>query len=116
MYYNFSQWPPFNAFFNFILFCAQYAVNSGFAIGLTIKEKRICKGNCTVREVLVKNCTRVWRNIRNSASAEHERYYEYFAKHKCNFSLILREQMQFPFNIIFYDKKIYFEKIFSWFQ
>ena len=61
----------------------------------------------------MKNCTRVWRNIRNIASAKHERYYEYFAKHKCNFSLVLREQVQFPFNNIFYDKKIYFEKIFS---
>ena len=59
----------------------------------------------------MKNCTRVWRNIRNIASAKHERYYEYFAKHKCNFSLILREQVQFPFNIIFNDKEIYFEKI-----
>ena len=45
------------------------------------------------------------RNIRNSASAKHERYYEYFAKHKYNFSLILREQVQFPFNIIFLTKR-----------
>ena len=38
-------------------------------------------GNYTVREVLITNCTRVWRN---TASAKPERY---FAKHRCNFSL-----------------------------
>ena len=26
-------------------------------------------GNYTVREVLMKNCTRVWRNVYNTASA-----------------------------------------------
>ena len=83
----------------------------------SIRLELISIGNCTVREVLMKNCTRVWRrNIRNIASAKHERYYEYFAKHKCNFSLKLREQVQFPFNIIFNDKEIYFEKIVSWFR
>ena len=50
---------------------------------------RISIGNYTVREVLMKNRTRVWRNIYNT----HERYYKYFAKHKCDFSLILREQV-----------------------
>jgi hypothetical protein len=29
----------------------------------------ICIGNYTVREVLMKNSTRVWRNIYNTASA-----------------------------------------------
>ena len=39
-------------------------------------------GNYTVREVLMKNRTSVWRNVYNTASAQHERYYKYFAKHK----------------------------------
>ena len=29
----------------------------------------VCIGNCTVREVLMKNRTRVWRNVYNTASA-----------------------------------------------
>ena len=56
--------------------------------------------NYTVREVLMKNRTRVWRNVYNTASAWQERYYKYFAKHKWDFSLILREQVSFPINII----------------
>ena len=39
-------------------------------------------GNYTVREVLMKNRTRVWRNVHNTARATHSRYYKYFAKHK----------------------------------
>ena len=52
-------------------------------------------GNCTVREVLMKNCTCVWRNIYNTARATHSRYYKYFTKHACNFSLILLEPCNF---------------------
>ena len=46
-----------------------------------------------VREVLMKNRTRVWRNVYNTASAKHERDYKHFDKHKCDFSLILRAQV-----------------------
>ena len=35
----------------------------------TTTSKCICIGNYTVREVLMKNRTRVWRNIYNTASA-----------------------------------------------
>ena len=44
-----------------------------------------------VLEVLMKNHTCVWRNIYNTARATHSRYYKYFAKHACDFSLILLE-------------------------
>jgi hypothetical protein len=37
---------------------------------------------------VVKNHTCVWRNIYNTARATHSRYYKYFAKHACDFSLI----------------------------
>ena len=34
-----------------------------------ISSHLICIGNYTVREVLMKNRTRVWRNVYNTASA-----------------------------------------------
>ena len=50
-------------------------------------------GNYTVQEVLMKNHTHVWRNVYNTVSAKYKRYYEYFAKHKCDFSLMLPGQV-----------------------
>ena len=38
--------------------------------------------NYADREVSMKNRTRVWRNVYNTASAEHSQYCKYFAKHK----------------------------------
>ena len=43
----------------------------------------------------MKNLTCVWRNIYNTARATHSRYYKHFAKHPCNFSLILLEPCNF---------------------
>ena len=43
----------------------------------------------------MKNHTCVWRNIYNTARATHSRYYKYFAKHACDFSLILLEPCNF---------------------
>ena len=59
----------------------------------TENEDKISIGNYKVREVVMKNHTCVWRNVYNTASAKHERHYKYVAKHKCNFSLILRGQV-----------------------
>ena len=50
-------------------------------------------GNYTVREVLMKNHTHVWRNVYNTVSAKHQWYYKYFTKHKSDFSLILPGQV-----------------------
>ena len=41
------------------------------------------------------NLTCVWRNIYNTPRATHSRYYKHFAKHACNFSLILLEPCNF---------------------
>ena len=57
------------------------------------RHRMISMGNDTVREVLMKNHTRVWPNVYNTASAKHVRYNKYFAKYKCDFSLILRGQV-----------------------
>ena len=54
----------------------------------------------------MKNCTCVWRNIRNTARASHSRYYEYFAKHACNFSLILLEPCNFLYKFYIFSSKI----------
>ena len=43
----------------------------------------------------MKNLTCVWRNIYNTARATHSRYYKHFAKHACDFSLILLEPCNF---------------------
>jgi hypothetical protein len=43
----------------------------------------------------MKNRTCVWQNIYNTARATHSRYYKYFAKHACDFSLILLEPCNF---------------------
>ena len=43
----------------------------------------------------MKNLTCVWRNIYNTARAMHSRYYKHFAKHACDFSLILLEPCNF---------------------
>ena len=57
--------------------------------------KMILIGNYTCSRVLMKNLTCVWRNIYNTALATHSRYYEHFAKHACDFSLILLEPCNF---------------------
>ena len=51
----------------------------------------------------MKNHTCVWRNIYNTARATHSRYYKYFAKHACDFSLILLE----PCNFLYKSKAKY---------
>ena len=43
----------------------------------------------------MKNLTCVWRNIYNTARPTHSRYYKHFAKHACDFSLILLEPCNF---------------------
>ena len=48
----------------------------------------------------MKNLTCVWRNIYNTARATHSRYYKHFAKHTCNFSLILLEPCNFLYKCI----------------
>ena len=52
----------------------------------------------------MKNLTCVWRNIYNTARATHSRYYKHFAKHACDFSLILLEPCNFlyKFNKLLY--------------
>ena len=65
-----------------------------FPCSSTVKQS-ICIGNYTVREVLMKNHTRVWRIVYNTASPKHELYYKYFAKQKCDFPLILRGKCNF---------------------
>ena len=50
----------------------------------------------------MKNLTCVWRNIYNTARATHSRYYKHFAKHACDFSLILLEPCNFLY--LFNDK------------
>ena len=55
---------------------------SSFTKKITSKKAVISIGNYTVREVLMKNRTSVWRNVYNIARATHSRYYKYFAKHK----------------------------------
>ena len=60
----------------------------------------------------MKNCTCVWRNIRNTARASHSQYYEYFAKHACNFSLILLEpcKMKSRYRLIGDDGHLYYKQ------
>ena len=52
----------------------------------------------------MKNLTCVWRNIYNTARAIHSRYYKHFAKHSCDFSLILLEPCNFlyKYGCLFY--------------
>ena len=47
----------------------------------------------------MKNLTCVWRNIYNTARATHSRYYKHFAKHACDFSLILLEPCNFLYKL-----------------
>ena len=49
----------------------------------------------------MKNLTCVWRNIYNTARATHSRYYKHFAKHACDFSLILLEPCNFLYKTYF---------------
>ena len=56
--------------------------NFGSLTATTALNTVICIGNYTVREVLMKNRMRVWRNVYNTARATHSWYYKYFAKHK----------------------------------
>jgi hypothetical protein len=45
----------------------------------------------------MKNHTCVCRNIYNTARATHSRYYNYFVKYACDFSLILLEPCNFQY-------------------
>ncbi len=50
--------------------------------------KIILKGIALVLKVLMKHCTLVWHSTHNNACTMHLQY-KYFAKHMCDFSLIL---------------------------
>ena len=91
-----GQQKTFNKFFELIAVSSsvdrQCMLCKYFLVHRLLKQS-LCVENYTVREVLMKNYTRVWRIVYNTASPKHELYYKYFAKHKCDFSLILRRQV-----------------------
>ena len=54
----------------------------------------------------MKNLTCVWRNIYNTARATHSRYYKHFAKHACDFSLILLEPCNFLYRLFQFEPQL----------
>ena len=65
---------------------------------------------CMYMRKYIKNL-RIINKKSHACLVKHESYYEYFAKHKCDFSLFLREQVSFPFKYVSIDFKIVRQKI-----